>query len=150
MTKSANLGRRGLSRDCGHTLDAPISGDELLAQRAEALARIVRGERQALSRQEQEGVLRHRLSYLANDLVIPTWNAAFVYDTEAGATAALEMFEFANSQLLQFRYYDELLDSELGRIYDRLQDPRWWNNLAGRATSAPRSSCTRCSSTSTS
>ncbi len=70
-------------------------------------------------------VLRRQISYLADDLVIPIWNAAFVYDTEAGVQAALEIFEFANSQLLQFRYYDDLLDSELARIYDSLEDPRW-------------------------
>jgi len=115
-----------------HALDSPLTADELLAQRSEALARIVRGERQPLSRQEQDAVLSHRLSYLANDLVIPTWNCAFIYDAEPGATAALELFEYANSQLLEFRYYDDLLDKELGRIYGLLKAPKWWNNLFGR------------------
>jgi hypothetical protein len=46
--------------------------------------------------------------------------------------AALEIFEFANSQLLQFRYYDDLLDSELERIYDSLEEPRWYHALAGQ------------------
>jgi hypothetical protein len=32
-------------------------------------------------------------------LVIPTWNAAFVYDTPAGTYAALEIVEFANAFL---------------------------------------------------
>ena len=114
-------------------LDRPLSSDELLAQRAEAIARIVRGERQPLSLQEQQSVLSHRLSYLANDLVVPTWNCAFIYDSEAGAVAALELFEFANSQLLEFRYYDGWLDTELGRIYGLLERPsHWWNNLFGR------------------
>ncbi|HYT66079.1 MAG TPA: hypothetical protein VEL51_06665 [Vicinamibacterales bacterium] len=114
------------------SLETPLSSDELLAQRGEVLARIVRGERQPLSPQEQDEVLRNRLSYLANDLVIPTWNCAFIYDSEPGAIAALELFEFANSQLLEFRYYDDLLDSELGRIYAMLQVSSWWNNLFGR------------------
>lgn len=113
-------------------LDHPVTGDELLAARAEELALLLRGERQPLSRQEQDEILRNRLSYLSNDLVIPTWNAAFIYDTEAGALATLELFEFANSQLLEFRYYDDLLDSELGRIYAGLQRSGWWNNLTGR------------------
>jgi hypothetical protein len=114
-------------------LEQPMTADQLISGRAEELALILRGERQPLSRQEQEEVLRNRLSYLANDLVIPTWNAAFIYDTEAGAAATLELFEFANSQLLEFRYYDDLLDSELGRIYATLQQrPSWWNNLSGR------------------
>jgi hypothetical protein len=55
-----------------------------------------------------------------------------VYDTEAGARAALEIIEFANSQLLQFRYYDERLDKELERIYAELQRPRWYDAFAGR------------------
>jgi hypothetical protein len=114
-------------------LDVPVTADELLAHRAEAIARIVRGERQPLSSQEQQAVLSHRLSYLANDLVVPTWNCAFIYDSEAGAIAALELFEYANSQLLEFRYYDGLLDTELGRIYGLLEHrSSWWNNLFGR------------------
>ena len=63
-------------------------------------------------------------SYLANDVVIPTWNTALVYDDEAGADGALEIIEFANSQLLEFRYFDDLLDTELTRIYGELQRPR--------------------------
>jgi hypothetical protein len=113
-------------------LDPPLLAEALLAQRADVLTRILRGERQTLSRQEQDEVLRNRLSYLEADLVIPTWNAAFIYDSAAGATAALELFEFANSQLLEFRYYDDLLDAELGRIYAMLQQSSWWNNLFGR------------------
>ena len=99
----------------------PTTADDLVAARTEEIATLVRGERQKLSRQEQDEIMKNRLSYLADDLVVPTWNAAFVYDTEAGVQAALEIFEFANSQLLEFRYYDQLLDDELGRIYHQLE-----------------------------
>lgn len=113
-------------------LDHALTSDTLLEAHGEEIALLVRGERLALSRQEQDEILRHRLSYLADDLVVPTWSAAFVYDTEAGARAAFEILEFANSQLLQFRYYDELLDQALERIYAELQRPRWYDALAGR------------------
>ncbi|HET7697378.1 MAG TPA: hypothetical protein VFK57_16810 [Vicinamibacterales bacterium] len=113
-------------------VDPPSTADELLAHHGEAIARIVRGERQPLSAQEQASVLAHRLSYLRSDLIVPTWNCAFIYDAEPGAAAALELFEFANSQLLEFRYYEALLDSELGRIYGLLQRSRWWTSLFGR------------------
>ena len=63
---------------------------------------------------------------------MPTWNTALVYDTEAGVQAALEIFEYANSQLLQFRYYDDLLDSELVRIYSQLQKRRRFDTVFGR------------------
>ena len=113
-------------------LETPTTAEQLVADRGQELAQLLRGERQPLSRQEQEEVLRNRLSYLADDLVIPTWNGAFIYDTEPGAAATLELCEFANSQLLEFRYYDDLLDTELGRIYATLQRSTWWNSLSGR------------------
>jgi hypothetical protein len=113
--------------------ETAISTDDLLTRRSEEIALLVRGERQPLSRQERDEVLKNRLSYLVNDLVIPTWNAAFVYDTYAGAQAALEIIEFANSQLLEYRYYDDLLDNELGQIYAQLQRPRrWLDSMHGR------------------
>ena len=117
-----------------HQLQQPLSAEALLAAHGSDIAQLLRGEEQQLSRQDQEEVLKNRLSYLADDLVVPTWNAAFVYDTEAGAAAALELFEFANSQLLEYRYYDARLEAELTRIYPALQRTSWWNNLIGRGT----------------
>jgi hypothetical protein len=113
-------------------LEAPRTADGLLEDHGDAIAHLLRGERAGLSRQEREEVLRHRLSYMADDLVVPTWNTAFVFDTPAGLQAALEIFEFANSQLLEFRYYDALLDFELSRIYADLQKPRWYDAFGRR------------------
>ena len=112
-------------------LEARLTAEQLLNQRSAEIALLVRGEQHALSPQEQDDILRNRLSYLADDLVVPTWNAAFVYDSDAGAQAALEIFEFANSQLLEFRYYDELLERELKRIYAQLQQRQRYA-IAGR------------------
>lgn len=117
-----------------HRLETACSAEELLNAHGGDIAQLLRGETHQLSRQEQEEVLKNRLSYLADDLVVPTWNAAFVYDTEAGAAAAMELFEFANSQLLEYRYYDARLEAELTRIYPALQRNSWWNDLVGRGT----------------
>lgn len=105
-------------------LEERLTSDTLIERHGDDIASLLRAERQALSRQERDEILRHRISYLADDLVVPTWNAAFVYDTASGAQAALDILEFANSQLLEFRYYDDLLDAELTRIYAQLQKPR--------------------------
>ena len=113
-------------------LDEPASADAILEQYGGDIAQLLRGERQPLSRQEREEILRHRLSYLSDDLVVPAWNAAFVYDTEAGVLAAIEILELANSQLLEFRYHDDLLDTELTRIYAQIQKPRWADWIGGR------------------
>lgn len=103
---------------------AGVTAEQLVAAHGADIARLVRGELGPLSPQEIDEVLRHRLSYLADDLVVATWNAAFVYDAEPGADAVVEMMEYGNSQLLQYRYYDQLLDAQLGRLYDQLQAHR--------------------------
>jgi hypothetical protein len=115
-----------------HELDRPRSAEELVLAHGDVIARLLRGESAVLSTQERDEVLSHRISYLANDLAIPTWSSAFVYDTPSGTLAAVEIFEFANSQLLQFRYYDDLLDDELAGIYAAMQTKRWYDWITGR------------------
>ncbi len=119
-------------------LEGHVPAEDLLRAHGDDIAALLRGEREPLSRDEREEVLRHRISYLESDLLIPTWNAAFVYDDEAGAQAVLELLEFANSQLLEFRYYDGLLERELGRIYAQLQAPGWFSAWSRRYTRAAR------------
>jgi hypothetical protein len=109
-----------------------MSAEAMMAAHGNEMAQLLRGERQPLSRQERDEVLRHQISYFADDVVVPTWNASFVYDTQAGAQAALEILEFANSQLLQYRYYDELLDDELARLYAELQRHERFRLLSAR------------------
>jgi hypothetical protein len=122
-----------------HELERRLDAGGLVAAHADDIAVLLRGERQALSDQEKRSVLKHGISYLADDLVVATWNAALVYDTPAGAVTALEILEFANSQLLEFRYYDQLLDARLGTIYSTLQHPRWYDQWIGsRYTRAAR------------
>ena len=112
--------------------DPEMTAERLLSDHGGTIAQLLRGEREPLSPEELSEVLRHRLSYLASDLVVPTWNGAFVYDSEPGVQGALEILELANSQLLQFRYYDSLLDSELEGIYAQLQKPVWSQSWLGR------------------
>jgi hypothetical protein len=137
LAPSLEKSRRGfLSEDylvfAINELDRPHTSDDLVDAHGNVIAALLRGEPAALSRQERDEVLSHRISYLADDLVIPTWNAAFVYDNPAGTLAAVEICEFANSQLLQFRYYDDLLDAELARIYAEMQRARWYDCILGR------------------
>jgi hypothetical protein len=106
--------------------------EALLASRGALIAQLLRGERQPLSTQERDEVLRHRISYYETDVVIATWSSALVYDTPAGAPGVLEILEFANSQLLEFRYYDQLLDAELERTYAGLQAGGWRRTWLGR------------------
>jgi hypothetical protein len=93
---------------------------ELLSRHGDQIAQIVRGETGDLSETERNEVLQSSISYYPNDLVVIGWNAAFVYDSASGAQTATELLEYANSQLLEFRHYDELLTRELEVVYRSL------------------------------
>ncbi len=97
-------------------------GLDLLAQHGPQIAQMLRGELSPLSRAENDDTLQSSLSYYPNDLVAVGWNAALVYDSPAGAQTSVQILEYANSQLLEFRHYDELLTRELAGVYAGLKD----------------------------
>jgi hypothetical protein len=96
------------------------SAADLVATHGPRIAQIVRGEHAQLSDGEQNEILQSRISYYPNDLAVIGWNGAFLYDTDSGAETAIQLLEYANSQLLEFRHYDELLTRELESVYDFL------------------------------
>jgi hypothetical protein len=94
------------------------SANDLLATHGDQIAQVVRGETSQLSEGERQEILQSRISYYPNDLAVIGWNAAFLYDTPSGAETAIQLLQYANSQLLEFRHYDELLTHELENVYD--------------------------------
>jgi hypothetical protein len=96
------------------------SANDLLATRGSQIAQVVRGETAQLSEGERQEILQSRISYYPNDLAVIGWNAAFIYDTVPGAETAIQLLQYANSQLLEFRHYDEFLTRELEHVYDFL------------------------------
>jgi hypothetical protein len=99
---------------------------ELVRDHGAEIAQVVRGDRTRLSDGECAEVLHSQISYYAQDLAVIGWNAAFVYDSSAGAETAIQLLEYANSQLLEFRHYDELLTEILDGVYDSLEKKRSW------------------------
>ncbi|MGB9197854.1 MAG: hypothetical protein WCB53_13110 [Terriglobales bacterium] len=97
------------------------SASEMLAAEGGRIAQIIRGENQALSDGERQEILQSKISYYPNDLAVIGWNAAFLYDNQAGADTAIQLLEYANSQLLEFRHYDELLTRELQSVYEFME-----------------------------
>jgi hypothetical protein len=105
------------------------SANDLLAAQGDHIAQVVRGETALLSEGERQEILQSRISYYPNDLAVIGWNAAFIYDDPAGAETAIQLLQYANSQLLEFRHYDELLTKELENVYDFLEvgGTGWWS-----------------------
>jgi len=103
-------------REIGGNPTAP----QLLNSCGLQIAQVVRGENAVLSDEERREVLQSAMSYYPNDLAVLGWNSAFIYDSVAGSETTMQLLEYANSQLLEFRHYDDLLTRELARVYDSL------------------------------
>jgi hypothetical protein len=114
------------------------SANDLLASQADHISQVVRGETQTLSDGERQEILQSRISYYPNDLAVIGWNAALIYDSPSGAETAIQLLQYANSQLLEFRHYDELLTRQLEGVYDFLERGgrgMWSRWLTARAAS---------------
>ncbi len=109
-----------------HAFDDRPSAAELLAR--VDLAPMLSGERRSLSEGARADLLRQRFSYYTDDLVVLTWDRAFIYEPRGDSDVA-DVLEIANAQLLEMRYYDELLDDELPRMYDLVEGARRGLNL---------------------
>ncbi len=115
---------------------AAVGAGDLLAQHGRQIAQIVRGENRQLSDAETQEILAASISYYPNDLLVVGWSAAFVYDDAVAAVPTLQLLEYANTQLLEFRRYDELLSGVLAGVYRSIDRGtgvwrRW--GLAGEA-----------------
>ncbi len=105
------------------------SATQLLNSCGQQISQVVRGENLVLSDDERREVVQSAMSYYPNDLAVLGWNAAFVYDSAAGSETTMQLLEYANSQLLEFRHYDDLLTRELAAVYDSLEKN---SNFIGR------------------
>jgi hypothetical protein len=110
-------------------IEGAPSANDLLVTHGDQISQVVRGEMQMLSDGERQEILQSRISYYPNDLAVIGWNAAFIYDDPAGAETAIQLLQYANSQLLEFRHYDELMTKELENVYDFLETggTGWWS-----------------------
>jgi hypothetical protein len=85
-------------------------------------AGLVRLESDPLSPEEVREATRLSLSYRPDDLVVLDWAAAVVVDQECADT--LQVIEFANVQLLEFRHIDDRLDDRLEAAYRLIRPDR--------------------------
>jgi len=120
-----------------HQWNEPITATDLL-NRID-LVPLLSGYKRALSEGTRRDLMRHKFSYYEDDLVVLTWDRALIYEPRGDSDVA-DILEVANAQLLEMRYYDELLDDELPRMYDLVEETRRAAYLAapGRFASLAR------------
>lgn len=104
-----------------NAFNEPMTADALTARLD--LIPLLTGEQRKLADGAQRDLLRHRYSYYTDDMVVLTWDRAFIYEPRGDADV-IDVLEVANAQLLEMRYYDELLDAELPRMYDLVEAAR--------------------------
>jgi hypothetical protein len=104
-----------------HAFAQPMTGSQVREQAN--LPALLSGESRPLSAQESDAITEQAYSYFEDDLVVLTWDRAFLYEPRRGSDV-VDIIEVANAQLLEMRYYDELLDDELATMYGLVQNAR--------------------------
>ncbi|OFZ20820.1 MAG: hypothetical protein A2X94_04690 [Bdellovibrionales bacterium GWB1_55_8] len=91
------------------------------------IPKLILGESQErLAQKSRSEIEDHILQYAETDLVAIDWNSAVVVEP-AGNRDVPDVIEFALTHLLEFRYYDDLLDQRLASVYKSVdvQGPRF-------------------------
>jgi hypothetical protein len=104
----------------------PLKGAEIFDR--VNLIPLLSGEKRPLSEGATRDLLKQRFSYYEDDLVVLTWDRAFIYEPRSDSDVA-DILEVANAQLLELRYYDELLDDELPNMYDLVEQTQRTGNI---------------------
>ena len=73
-----------------------------------------------LSDQVKKSIFESAIQYSQNDLAVINWNSALIIEP-TGSLDIPDVIEFALCQLLEMRYYDDLLDDRLAFLYDELE-----------------------------
>ena len=103
--------------------DPPLAGEEVVARLD--LVPLLTGGRRPISADARRDVLRHAYSYYTDDLVVISWARALIVEPAGeGEADVADILGVAHAQLLELRYYNERLDAELPRMYDRVEETR--------------------------
>lgn len=98
-------------------LSTTFSSEEIMEEYGADIASLVRLEVTDLSPYQQTSILRSRVGYYGNELMVIDSSGSFVYDEKC--YDSIEMFEFATVQLLELQYFDRVLDQRLHSFYSK-------------------------------
>lgn len=82
---------------------------------------------ETLSEQTKKVILESTFQYSQDDLAVIDWNSALVIEP-SGSLDIADVIEFALCQLLEMRYYDDILDERLSYLYGFLDKQPLWSN----------------------
>jgi len=88
------------------------------------IASTLRFETEILSEFQKNEILDSAIGYFRGSLIVIDVDAAFVYEEEYDDI--IDLFEFANIQQLELRFFDRLLDQQINIIYERKETTLSW------------------------
>jgi hypothetical protein len=96
------------------------------------IARLLLAEPRPLAASARDALLSPRHAYFEDDLAVLTWGSALVVEPVQHDTDVQYVLEFANAQLLELRWYDAVLDTELPAIQTLFVQARQGFHVLGR------------------
>lgn len=100
-----------------------------LAARADIPALILGEPTARLSGRIRQSIQTNTFGYTEDDVAVVDWNSALIVDPAGGGEVA-DVLEFAVTHLMELRYFDDLLDHRLEKVYDEVEKRR--PSLLGR------------------
>jgi hypothetical protein len=91
-----------------------------ILEQEEIAALILNEDKFTLATQITQRLYDSKLQYYKNDLALIDWNSAFIIEPSDSIDIP-DVIEFALNQLLEMRYYDDLLDKKLREIYSAIE-----------------------------
>jgi hypothetical protein len=88
------------------------------------IASTLRFETEILSEAQKNDILDSAIGYFRGSLIVIDIDAAFVYEEEYDDI--IDLFEFANIQQLELRFFDRLLDHQINSLYERTETRLSW------------------------
>ena len=79
---------------------------------------------ETLSDQIKKAILESTFQYSRDDLAVIDWNSALIIEP-SGSMDIVDVIEFALCQLLEMRYYDDMLDEKLTYLYSALEKKKF-------------------------
>lgn len=98
------------------TNDTNIDSTILKERYGSIIASAVRFETELLSEYQKNEIIESATGYYRGDFIIIDTEAAFIYD--ADFYEICDLFEYANIQHVELRYFDRVLDHQLNAMYE--------------------------------
>lgn len=93
-------------------------------ERYDVFRLILSENNETLSEQIKKTIIESTFQYSQDDLAIIDWNSALIIEP-SGSLDIVDVIEFSLCQLLEMRYYDDLLDEKLSYLYNALEKKRF-------------------------